>query len=119
MVFHGANIYPSEIREVLDRKKYQKYITGRFTLEKKENHFAKTHLWINVELQPKRMSSRKLTSELIDEIHAELLKRNSEYHYLWGVEGKNVLPRLKLWENGTKKFFSRQGKQSWVQKKKK
>ena len=116
VVFRGANIYPEEIRTALDSKKLSKFITGRATILKKENKFLNPVLEINIELKKNVFITSKIKKQIADHIVEELRQKNSEYAYLYSLEGKKVYPKIIAWQYNHPKYFSGGGKQQWVKK---
>lgn len=115
-VFRGANIYPGEIRTALDRRELSKFVTGRVTILKKENKILNPVLEINVELKKNISMSSTLRKQITNYIVEELRARNSEYAYLYSLEGKKVYPKVVGWPYHHYKYFSGGGKQQWVKK---
>lgn len=116
VVFRGANIYPEEIRTALDRKELSKFITGRATILKRENKFLNPVLEINIELKKNVSITSALKKRITNYIVEELCSRNSEYAYLYSLEGRKVYPKIIGWSYHHYKYFSGNGKQQWVKK---
>ena len=114
IVFRGANIYSEEIRTALDRKELSKFITGKATILKKENKSLNSVLEINIELKKNVFMTPMLKKQIADYIVEELRSRNSEYAYLYSLEGKKVYPKIIGWPYHHHKYFSGNGKQQWV-----
>lgn len=117
VVFRGANIYPEEIRIILDDKRLNKFITGRFTMIRRESRSLKQILEINVELKKRIVTTKDLVHSVQNAIVDGLRENNSEYNYLFSMESQRVItPAIALWPYHHSKYFSRTGKQPWVQK---
>jgi phenylacetate-CoA ligase len=116
IVFRGANIYPGEIRTALDRKELSKFITGKTTIFKKENKLLNPVLEINVELKKNVLMTSGLKKQITNYIVEELRAHNSEYAYLYSLEGEKVCPKVVGWPYHHPKYFSGAGKQQWVKK---
>lgn len=114
IVFRGANIYPEEIRTALDRKELSKFVTGKATILKKENKSLNPVLEINIELKKNVSMTPIIRKQIADYIVQELRSRNSEYAYLYSLEGKKVYPKIVDWPYHHHKYFSGNGKQQWV-----
>lgn len=111
---YGIIIYPEYLRDMV-----HEFITGRFTIrtnyDKKQDQF----LELNVELQKGVRESKKLNKEIQESALNLLLKYSTEYHHLYNSSlayRERLLPRIVLWPYGNHIYFSRRGKQLWVQK---
>ncbi|MEK7116598.1 MAG: hypothetical protein AAB837_00330 [Patescibacteria group bacterium] len=116
IVFRGANIYPGEIRSILDDQMFSKYITGKFVMLKKENKSMDHSLEINVELKKGISSSNsfinKITSSIIENLRAVNSEFNDQYTHNPTKCTPIIIPRKYNDEN----FFSSAGKQKWIKK---
>jgi len=116
VVFRGANIYPEEIKYVLDDNDLAQYITGRFTMIRKENKKFNQILEINVELKKRARPSEKLASEIKNNIIAHLCENNSEYNDVYKSSHFRASPKVILHPHHHPLHFARTGKQKWVGK---
>ena len=116
VVFRGANIYPEEIRYALDDQGLAEYITGRFTMIRKEDKKLNQILEINVELKKGEQSSEKLAEEIKNKIIAHLRENNSEYNDQYSSDPTQAVPAINLLPHSYPIYFSRAGKQPWVRK---
>lgn len=113
----GANIYPEEIRRVLDHGSFADTVTGKCTLEIRVDEAMDQHLVVNVELKKGVRSDQALKRRIRDHIMAELAVHNSEYAYLAAhLSPARVTPRIVLWSYGDAALFSAAGKHRWVRK---
>lgn len=116
--YRGANIHADQLKDVLDRKKLERFVTGRFTIEKKESLLLKQKWVINIELKEfvevKKLS--RLRAEIAREAVKHLLNINSEFLDQYKSKRSGMTPVVKLFEYQSKTFFSRNGKQQWVSK---
>lgn len=116
VVFRGANIYPEEIRHALDGHKLSKFITGRFTMTRKEDKKLNQIFEINAELRKKVRSNKKLTEIIKDNIVNHLCENNSEYRDVYQSDSVQALPTIVFWTYRHPLYFSHVGKQLWVKK---
>lgn len=118
VVFRGANIYPEEIRNALDREELSKWVTGKFTMIRGEDRRMNQLLEINVELKRGVRENKNISDMLVDIIIEVLKGSNSEYNYLYGIEGRERLtPQVILWQYQHPKYFKPMGKQKWIKEK--
>lgn len=113
VVFRGANIYPEEVRQGLDDYLLTKYITGRFTMVKKENRKLDPVLEINIELRKGARISKNISELIKHKIITYLCETNSEFNYLHSLEHEKVYPVIVLWPYNHPLYFSHIGKQRW------
>lgn len=116
VVFRGANIYPEEIRNILDDRKLNKFITGRFTMLRKENYSLKQILEINIELSKGTEKTKRLKRLLQNAIVEGLQKNNAEFQDVYKSAPAKAIPAIILWPYQHSKYFNRTGKQPWVRK---
>lgn len=116
IVFRGANIFPEEIKNALVNKNITNFITGRFTIIRKENKKLSQILEINIELKKNIKFSKKIAERVQEIIINELCATNSEFNNEYTSHPSKATPKIVLHEHESKKYFSRQGKQKWVDK---
>lgn len=116
VVFRGANIYSEELKLVLDNKNLSKFITGRFTMIRKEDKKLKQILEINVELKKGIKPLKEISKKVLDMIIKELCKNNSEFNNEYTSAPNKATPKIVLHKYESQKYFGRQGKQKWVDK---
>lgn len=116
IVFRGANIYPDQIKSALGKRGLSKFITGRFTMVRKENKKLKQILEINVELKNGVKSSKEISKKMLDIVIKELCKNNSEFKNEYTSAPSKATPKIVLHKFESHKYFGRQGKQKWVDK---
>src|SRR3989344_2273842 len=115
VVFRGANIYPGEISNALDKQILSRFITGRFTMIRKEDKQMDQCLELNIELKKGVKRSNKIIHLIVDEFINDLRESNSEYSYLYNMEGREKLsPRVILWPYQHPQYFKSIGKQKWI-----
>lgn len=118
VVFRGANIYPGQIRNALDKEILAPYLTGRATIIRKEDRKLNQILEVNVELQQNVEWTNDIRDQVTEIIIKDLCKYNSEYNYLYSMEPEKVVPQVVGWPYHDHKYFSTGGKQAWVKKEK-
>lgn len=116
VVFRGANIYPEEIRHALDDHDLSKFITGRFTMIRKEDKVLNQIFEINVELKKKVRANKKIAETAKNKIIAYLCENNSEYHDVFRSHPIKAVPTIIFWPHRHPHYFARTGKQPWVKK---
>jgi len=117
IILRGANIYPDEIKLALHHHDLSRYLTGRFTMIKKEDAKMNEYLEINVELKKNIKESSKIVKLTTETIVQELLRTNQEFSYLHSQNNLSVQPRVVLWSYKYDLFFKQSGKQLWSIKK--
>ena len=111
----GAGIYPETIKQVIEKEKFQRYFTGKFTMIVKRDENQDPYLEINIELKKDtEKPSAELQNIIIEKIVENLLKMNSEYKVIYTDRGhEKASPRLEFWTYGSSKYFGGGGKQKW------
>ncbi len=112
----GANIFPETIRNSLQLKKYEKLVTGKFTMLIGYDRRQNQYLEINVELKKGVVKREGLCNSIQKTIIRFLLSENSEYNVLYQTDPERVTPRVILWEYGSQNYFKCGGKQMWIKK---
>lgn len=111
---YGLQVYPEHIRETLFKKKFQDYLTGRFTLIAQYDANSNQYLEVNLELKKgKKMpvGPRRVCRDALIQV---LREKNSEYRELSNFLGDKAYPRLVLWEHNDPTHFKSEIKQKWV-----
>ena len=116
IVFRGANIYPGEVRNGLGNRNISRFVTGRFTMLRKEDRKLSQILEINVELKKNVKSAKKIAEKVKDAVINELCVNNSEFNNEYTSHPRRATPKIILHKYESPKYFSRQGKQKWVDK---
>jgi phenylacetate-CoA ligase len=115
---YGLQIYPEVIREVLLNRSFQKYVTGKFTLETVYDSKHDQHLAIQIELKRNATIPKAIHSTMLHTLVDSLRKNNSEYRELSDFIKKRADPSLIFWPTGDPKYFPVGIKQKWVRKQK-
>jgi len=114
VILRGANIYPEEIKTALHHKSLEDFVTGKFTMIKKEDRKMDEYLEVNIELK-KRIKKSKKKEKLIKKILTkELVESNSEFAYLHSLDPVRLTPEIFLWPYQHEKYFKLRGKQKWT-----
>ncbi len=116
VVFRGANIYPEEIRHALDDHGLAKYITGRFTMIRKEDKKFNPILEINAELRKNVKANKNIETAIKEKIISHLRESNSEYSDVYRSDSIQASPTIVFWPHHHPLYFVRTGKQMWVKK---
>jgi phenylacetate-CoA ligase len=114
IVFRGANIFPGEIRAALDYPDLSDRITGRLTLQRREDEHFNQILDIHVELKRAVMPTEELKGDILIRVIRELVAVNSEFASEYKADSERATPNIVLWPNKHSTYFSGFGKQPWV-----
>ncbi len=113
----GANIYPEEIRRVLEDPQIARFVTGKCTIRVDVDEHMDQYLMVHVELKRFNSPEVGLKNIIQDRIVYELLQYNSEYAYLYkNLPIERMAPRVTLWPFGDAMYFGAPGKHRWVRK---
>ncbi len=113
IILRGANIYPLEIRIALHAHELEDCVTGKYSMTKKEDKRMNEYLEINVELKKGVEPSTELKGLTERKIVETLLRKNSEFSYLYALEPKKVMPKI-IFTNHGEKEFQLKGKHHWI-----
>lgn len=111
---YAFQIYPETIRKSLQKNKFEKLLTGKFTMVVAYTKQQNQELQVNVEMKHKVRSSEKLKKNIQDSILKQLLVENSEYRETYGHKGDRISPRIIFWKYEDPKYFRSGIKQKWV-----
>lgn len=115
--FSGANIYPQEIRQVLEDPIFESFITGKCTMEVLYNENMNQHLMVHVELKEGVCGNDSLCKKICERMVDSLREHNSEYAYLYrSLTPERMTPQIKLWQHKSPPHFLDIGKHRWVRK---
>jgi phenylacetate-CoA ligase len=101
----GVNIYPENIKAVLEEKSLQPYLTGRFVTEKKENNNGNQKLYLKVELKSGVKPSHDLASRVKNNFVNIVKKLNSEYNQVESKFSEKMHPQVEFIRFQDPKFF--------------
>lgn len=113
---YGAIIYPEHIKVPLLAAGFRRALTGKFKMATRHNKAHQEYLELNVELKSGAKTPGSLTRKIEQSVIANLLKKNAEYHYLYGLMPKRVTPKIIFREYGHPEYFRAGVKQKWVEK---
>lgn len=113
---YGAIIYPEHIRDALEYKTLQRWVTGKFTMQTLSDVSHNQYLEINIELKKEKQPSEQLVKDIQERIISTLILKNSEYHNNYTHLKKKVFPRIVLWSHEDPTYFKPGIKQKWVKK---
>ena len=111
---YGLQVYPEHIQEALLQKKFQEYLTGRFTLIAQYDADNNQYLEINLELKKGKKMPVGPRRVCRDGLVQVLREKNSEYRELSNFLGNRAYPKLVLWEHNDPTHFKAEIKQKWV-----
>lgn len=101
----GVNIYPENIKAVLEDISLQPFLTGRFVTEKKETGQGDHTLILRVELKNKIKPSNKLSKKIQSNFIHIVKKLNSEYNQVEMKFGTKMHPHIEFIKYQDPKFF--------------
>lgn len=112
--YYAFLIYPDTIRRAIQRKEFDKLVTGKFAMKVDYDKSGRQQLLIHVEEKKAISLSHKSKDLLKVAIHDGLLKESSEYRETFKMMGDIVKPTLKFWDYEHGLYFRPGGKQKWV-----
>ena len=96
VTLYGVNIYPENIKAVLEKSELQTYLTGRFSTEKLTDAAQDHYLQLRLELKPSVRQSKKLAT-LTNRLFITTLKQlNSEYNQVEDKFKQKMHPQIKF-----------------------
>ncbi len=102
---YGVNIYPENIKAVLDDSRLQAYLTGRFIAQKDIDANQDQYLLLRLELKPGVKPTKKV-SDLTQKVFVTTLKHiNSEYNQVEMKFNQKMHPHIKLFTANHPKYF--------------
>lgn len=114
VVFRGANIYPEEVRGAIDDKILSDFVTGKFTIIRKEDDKMDQVLEINIELKNGVVKSDQIQKMILNHLVDCLRKNNSEFNNEFISDPKKACPSIVLWDYQDQLYFGGGRKQKWV-----
>ncbi len=114
---YAFQIYPETVRKAFQHPRFEKDVTGKFSMFVKYDKKQNQYLEINAELKAKRRPSKKLEYELSRSIVRQLLKESSEYRKTYSEIPDRMEPRLVFWPYEDPAHFKPGRKQKWAVKK--
>lgn len=114
--FFAFQIYPETVRRVLQRKDFERRITGKFSMEVSYDDEGRQKLTINVECKYGQKPDLLMREKLKRQVIKQLVTENSEYRETRKEYGKLTDPEISFWPYEDEKYFRPGTKQKWVQK---
>jgi phenylacetate-CoA ligase len=114
IILRGANIYPGEIRHALDHKSLHQFVTGKFTMIKREDRNLNEYFEVNVELKKGIKASKRLSTKILSVLIEDLRQHNSEFNDQYTSNPKRTTPKVILWPYNHPKYFTSGLKQKWI-----
>lgn len=105
VTLYGVNIYPENIKSVVEHPDLQPFLTGRFSTEKKLDANQDQQLQIRLELKPGKRSSKTLTHRTQNIFVRTLKQLNSEYNQVEAKFGEKMHPNIKFHRFHHPEFF--------------
>lgn len=97
VTFYALNIYPENIKAVIDVKIIKKYLTGNYSAFNKNTKDSKTQkLFVQFELKDKINPSRILIKKVTKVFVEKLSQNNIEYRKLYSTIGSKAIPHVQL-----------------------
>ena len=102
---YGVNIYPENIKAVLEHKLLQPHLTGRFITSKEIDERKDQYLLLRAELKPKVVKKREVEN-LTQKLFVEILRKlNSEYNQVEQKYKGKMHPKEVLCKFQDSKYF--------------
>ncbi|MGH4027154.1 MAG: phenylacetate--CoA ligase family protein, partial [Pseudonocardiaceae bacterium] len=102
--YFGANIYPENITVGLECSPVDRWVTGKFVMESREDTDRDRHLAIAVELAPGVDPTPEMGRTIADSILTQLRRLNSEFTNYTPPEYQH--PRVTLHATGDPEYFA-------------
>ncbi len=101
--YFGANVYPENVTVGLEQSPIDKWVTGKFVMQAREDDDRNRYLSIVVELGPGITASQDKTDALAQSILDHLLRLNSEFAHYVPLEKQR--PCIELAARGDPEYF--------------
>ena len=116
LVVRGANIYAEHVRTAMNAKLFASFITGKFSMVKKEDRKKNEYFELHVELRRGRRVDRMLQKKIQDEVVKTLRRLNSEYNDQFQTAPHVMTPPIILHPYQDSAYFQPGVKQKWVKR---
>lgn len=103
-IFYGANIYPENIKPVLDNKKWSDLLSGKFLIYIDEDIRKNKKIRIKIEISKGSSINKDLLKVLENDVFGSLIKLNSEYSNTFKSIGDKAKPIVDIVEYGAFKI---------------
>jgi phenylacetate-CoA ligase len=114
----GIQIFPEYIRQVLLEPAFQKYLTGKFSMQTIYDKNYNQKLQVNIELKKNIKTPKNLVKLVSKEIFKSLDKNSSEFHHLLSTSSEKhrraLQPNVLLYPYEDSKYFKVGIKQKWT-----
>lgn len=111
---YGAIVYPEHVKAGLQKRTFERLITGRFTMTTEHDADHNEHLVVNLELRPGVSDTKIDKDALVESIVTSLCASNSEYNNNHTSMRERVIPHLIFWPHEHPTYFKAGIKQKWV-----
>ncbi len=101
--YYGANIYPENLSVGLEQPPLTNWVSGRFVMEIVQDSDLNPRLAVSVELLPGVAGNEAITAAVVESLHRELRRLNSEFANYVPVEYQ--VPRVTLYPAGDPGYF--------------
>jgi phenylacetate-CoA ligase len=101
--YFGANVFPENVTVGLEQPPIDRWVTGKFVMQAREDDDRNRHLSIVVELGPGVQPDQHKVDTIAESVLSHLLRLNSEFaHY---VPAEHQRPRIELTLQGDDAYF--------------
>jgi phenylacetate-CoA ligase len=115
LTIYGINIYPVYIRNALLDSKVEKYVTGKFSMIKKQRENFNQYLEINIELKNEVAGSKEIENIVAEVIFDSFYSESTEFRYLSNNDKSiDLKPLIILHSYNSEKYFQLDIKQNWI-----
>jgi phenylacetate-CoA ligase len=113
---YGAIMYPEHVKIGLQNSRFEKFITGRFTMTTEHDTEHNEYLEINVELHHGVKDGEKIRKDLVESIVKSLSASSGEYLYLKNSIHNKTIPHIVFLPHEHPTYFPAGIKQKWVKR---
>lgn len=111
---YGAMIYPEPVREAVQDRMLEHFLTGKFTMLTKYNKKINQYLEINLELQKNKKINNSFKRKALKKIFRTLREKISEFREISDHIKDRTLLKLVFWPAEHPEYFKPGVKQRWV-----
>jgi phenylacetate-CoA ligase len=113
---YAFQIYPETVRKAIQKRRFEKDMSGKFSMLVRFDKRQDQYLEVNVELKAGRKPAKRLAAELADAVVQRLRAENSEYRKTYSEIPHRVRPRIVFWPYEHPLHFKPGTKQKWAKK---
>lgn len=113
---YGALIYPEPVKEAIQDRSFDNFLTGKFSLVTKYSEKNNQYLEINIEMQKNKKSNNSLRRKATAKIYKVLREKISEFREISDHIKDRTLLKLVFWPAEHPEYFKPGVKQRWVVK---